>query len=361
MILTALIFIVILTLLVCIHEFGHFAVARFIGVKVEEFGFGLPPRIFGKMFGKTLYSLNWLPIGGFVKLAGEDAEELDGRKSKKYSSKEYFFNRSKKERIAILLAGVTMNLLLALSITTVLLTLGISEPSGTVRVEKILPGSPAESSGIKENDAISSIETSSNTFLVKTPKDVIDTVKKYAGSTIVLSIVRGEDHIRINVTPRLSPPSGQGPLGIAITDLEIHRYPLPLAMGKSISINSLRVRDMITSLGTTLFRLITFKSPDADIAGPIGIARVTGEAVKYGWKAVLEFMSILSLNLAVLNALPIPALDGGRVLFVLFEKILGKKIKPAFERSTHQIGMIVLLMLVALVSIGDILKLFKGG
>ena len=328
---------------------------------MEEFGFGLPPRIFGKMFGKTLYSLNWLPIGGFVKLAGEDSEDQENRKSKKLIPKEYFFNRSKKERVAILLAGVIMNLVLALSITSVLLVLGVSEPSGKVRVEKILPGSPAEAAGILENDIILSIEIQSDSMSVKTPKDLIETVKKYAGSRISLSILRGKENQILSVIPRLSPPAGEGPLGIAITDLEIHRYPIYSAIGKSITINALRVRDMVTSLGTMVFRLLTLRSPDADVAGPIGIARVTGEAVKFGWKAVLEFMSILSLNLAVLNALPIPALDGGRVVFVLFEKILGRRIRPAFERLTHQIGMIVLLILVALVSIGDIVRIVKGG
>lgn len=360
MIFTAFIFFIILTILVCIHELGHFAVARFIGVKVEEFGFGLPPRIFGKKFGKTLYSLNWLPIGGFVKLAGEDSEE-EGTKIKKASLKEYFFHRSKKERIAILLAGVSMNLLLALGITTALLMVGVTEPSGKVRVEKILPGSPANLAGIVENDIITTIEAQSEVIRVRVPQDIIGTVKKYAGTSISLSIVRNNETKLFTVIPRANPPAGEGPLGIAISDLEMHSYPMHLAIIKSIEINALRVRDMVASLGSAVFRLITLRAPEADVAGPIGIARVTGEAVKFGWKAVLEFMSILSLNLAVLNVLPIPALDGGRVIFIVFEKVFGKRIRPAFERSTHQIGMIVLLILVALVSIGDILRIVKGG
>ena len=117
---------------------------------------------------------------------------------------------------------------------------------------------------------------------------------------------------------------------------------------------------MLTSLGTLLWRLVTFQPLQADVAGPVGIAQVTGEAVKYGWRAVLEFMSILSLNLAVLNVLPFPALDGGRLAFVFLEKILGKKFKPAFERSTHQIGMLILLGLIILVTIHDILRIAKG-
>ncbi|MBI5613975.1 site-2 protease family protein [Candidatus Gottesmanbacteria bacterium] len=361
MILTAVIFFVILTILVCIHELGHFAMARIIGVKVEEFGFGLPPRIFGKMFGKTLYSLNLLPIGGFVRLAGEDAEEDVGVKQKKIVSKKYFFNRSKKERVAILLAGVSMNLILALGITTALLTSGVSEPSGKVRVQNIQPKSPADTIGLRENDIIAKIQTNSEIVTVHVPKDVISTVKKNAGSSVDLFILRNGKELSLTVVPRVAPPPGEGPLGVAITDLEIHSYPIHLALIKSVEINAGRVRDMVLSIGSTIARVITLRSPEADIAGPIGIAKVTGEAMKFGWKAVLEFMSILSLNLAVLNALPIPALDGGRVLFVLFEKILGKRIRPAFERSTHQIGMIVLLALVALVSIGDIVRLFKSG
>lgn len=368
MVLTALIFFLILSILVLIHEFGHYAVARAIGVHVEEFGLGLPPRIFGKKIGKTFYSLNWLPIGGFVKLAGED-EVNPSQKSLKSpkSLSQFFWARTKKERAAILVAGVTMNLLLAIGITAYLLTQGVLEPSGRVRIEKVAPGSPAESVGLHENDIVTSISfpsldplAPSDTKPITTPKELIDVTRAHVDEKITLTILReGKDQM-VSVTPRKNPPAGQGPLGVAITDLELKTYAWYQIPGEAVRINLLRAKDMFVGVGSTLFRLATFNAPSADVAGPIGIARVTGEAVKFGWKAVLEFMSILSLNLAVLNILPIPALDGGRLAFVFLEKVLGGKVRPAWERASHQIGMIILMALIILVSINDILKLAKG-
>lgn len=360
MLTTALVFFLILSILVLIHEFGHFAVARWIGVHVEEFGLGLPPRVFGKKIGGTIYSLNWLPIGGFVKLAGEDEEERSLKRSHPAKQgetlKRYFWARTKKERAAILVAGVTMNFLLAVGLTGYLLSQGVLEPSGRVRIEKIQPGSPAETIGLLEGDSITFIEQKQVTI----PRDLIDTTRAHLGENVTLTIVRDGNETHMTVIPRANPPAGQGPLGVVITDLELRTYSWQEIPGKAIRINIFRAKDMFTGITGTLWRLATLKPPAADVAGPIGIARYTGEAVKFGWKAVIEFMSILSLNLAVLNILPIPALDGGRLAFVFLEKLIGRKLRPAFERSAHQMGMIILLGLILLVSINDILRLTKG-
>lgn len=345
---TAIVFIIILSILVFIHELGHFVVARLIGVKVEEFGFGLPPKIAGKKIRGTIYSVNWLPIGGFVKLAGEDESE----KIKGLEKKSYFFARSKKERAAILLAGVTMNFLLAVGITTYLLTQGVAEVSGRVHIENVLPGSPAEAAGLKKEDIIQQY---------KTPQDLIAYVKAHAGEPVTFSVLRDSRQIPVTLIPRKEYPKGEGPTGIAISDLETKTYPLSQAPFKAVEINLQRAWDMLAGIGGLIGRLIRLQPVGQDVAGPIGIAAVTGQAVKFGFKAVLEFMSILSLNLAVLNVLPIPALDGGRLAFVFLEKMLGKKVKPAFEQSTHQIGMIVLFILILLISINDILRLAHGG
>lgn len=355
MLLTAVVFIIILSILVFIHELGHFTVARLIGVKVEEFGFGLPPRIWGKKFGKhgTTYSLNWLPIGGFVKLAGEDEGESSviSRQSS-VKTKKYFWARSKKERAAILLAGVFMNFLLAVGITTYLLTQGVAEISGRVHVEQVLPGSPAEKAGLAKDDVITNF---------KTPSELITYVKAHEGEEITFSVLRNSHSIPVSLIPRKDYPKGEGPTGIAISDLETRVYPWSQAPYVATKINVIRAWDMIAGIGALIGRLIHLQPVGQDVAGPIGIAAVTGQAVKFGWKAVLEFMSILSLNLAVLNVLPIPALDGGRLAFIFLEKILGRKVKPAFEQSTHQIGMIVLFILILLISINDILRLARGG
>lgn len=369
MILTAITFFIILTILVLIHELGHFTVARLIGVRVEEFGLGLPPKIWGKKIGDTEYTLNWLPVGGFVRLAGEDDDESQKAKIHGQKLREYFWARSKKERTAILIAGVVMNFALAVVITAGLLVNGVKEPSGNVRVETVVEGSPAKSAGLMVGDVVIGLDTKEDahasgnqSVAPKTPKDLITFVNAHKGIKIYMHITRaGTPQPVIAVTPRVDVPPGQGPLGVAISDLEVRKYSLQEAPGKAFMINVLRARDMFTSLGTTLWSLVTLHVPEADVAGPIGIAQVTGQAVKFGWLAVLEFASILSLNLAVLNVLPIPALDGGRIAFVVLEKVLGKKIKPAFEKSTHQIGMLVLFGLIILVSINDILRLVRGG
>lgn len=361
MILTAIIFLVILTILVLIHELGHFLVARMVGVRVEEFGLGLPPRVWGKKFGDTIYSLNWLPIGGFVRLAGEDADSDAKVKVKGVKLREYFWARSKKERSVILAAGVFMNFVLAVGITAALLVTGVKEPSGKVHVERVVAGSPAEKAGIRLNDTIVSVATQNNPPMMLTiPTELISFVNEEKGNEVALRVIREGKEMTLTVVPRKEVPPGEGPLGVAISDLETRKYTLIEAPGKSLAINVLRAKEMLVSLGSTVWRLVTLRAPEADVAGPIGIAQVTGQAVKFGVQAVLEFASILSLNLAVLNILPIPALDGGRLAFVLLEKILGKKVRPAFEKSTHQIGMIVLLGLILLVSINDILRLVRG-
>src|SRR3989338_1812809 len=176
MLITILVFGIVLSILVFVHELGHFLVAKKLGIRVEEFGFGLPPRIWGKRFGETIYSVNWLPIGGFVKLAGEDIEEFD----KPLTSEEkrrYFFARSKKERAAVLLAGVTMNFLLAVVIISFIFTQGVFVPTDRVHVEKVLEDSPAALSGLREKDIIVSFAGTP----IKTSEDLIKKTREKAG------------------------------------------------------------------------------------------------------------------------------------------------------------------------------------
>ena len=361
---TIVVFFLILSILVFVHEFGHYIVARLIGVHVEEFGFGLPPRIWGKKIGKTVYSINWLPIGGFVRLAGEDDE--DEKLAKGLNKKQYFWARSKTERVAILLAGVTMNFILAVGITTYLLTQGVYEAAGQVHIESVVAGGPAAVAGIRDKDIITRAAyspegLSGETKSVTVPGDLVTFTRAHEGQIITLTIERNNSTFPVFLTPRKVFPAGEGPMGVAVSDLELKTYPLSSAPWVAVKQNVGRAGDMFTGIWGLIVKLVQLKPVGADVAGPIGIAQVTGQAVKFGFRAVLEFMSLLSLNLAVLNVLPIPALDGGRVLFVLLEKILGRKIAPAFERSTHQIGMLILLALVVLISIHDILRLAQGG
>jgi regulator of sigma E protease len=359
MLLTIIVFVLILSILVFVHEFGHFTVARLFGVHVEEFGFGLPPRLLGKKIRGTLYSLNLLPIGGFVKLAGEDAEDIDKEKhalKTKQGRSHYFWAKSKKERIAILLAGVTMNFVLALAITGFLLSRGIVEPTDRVRVQYVIPESPAERAGLLMGDIITSID---DVDQIK-PETVVSTINSHKGEVVVITVDRSGTPFTFSVIPRVNPPVGEGALGVQLNNYERHVYPWREIPLKSVEVTFSRAYQMLYSMGDMLARLVTGQTVKSEeVSGPVGIAKVVGDSMKYGWEAVLEIVSILSLNLAILNILPFPALDGGRILFVVLEK-LGKKARPQLERMIHQIGMMILLGLLLLITVNDILRIVRG-
>jgi len=359
MLLTIIVFILILSVLVFVHEFGHFTVARLFGVHVEEFGFGLPPRVFGKKIHGTIYSLNLLPIGGFVKLAGEDAEDIDREKHRvktKQARSHYFWAKSKKERIYILLAGVAMNFILAIGITGFLLSRGIIEQTPRVRIEKVVSQSPAEAAGLLVGDVIKSVGDVRPTK----PEMVVESVNSHKGESMVLTIERNSTAMSFSIIPRVNPPAGQGALGVQLNNYERHVYSWREIPWKSVEITFKRTYQMLYSMGDMLVRLVTGKTVKSEeVSGPVGIAKVVGDSMKYGWEAVLEIVSILSLNLAILNVLPFPALDGGRILFVVIEK-LGKKARPAVERMIHQIGMMLLLGLLLLITVNDILRIVRG-
>jgi len=342
-----------------VHEFGHFTVARLFGVHVEEFGFGLPPMLIGKKIRGTLYSLNLLPIGGFVKLSGEDAEDIDREKHSvktKLGRSHYFWAKSKKERIFILLAGVTMNFLLAIGITGFLLSRGIIEQTSRVRIETVVAQTPAEAAGLLVGDVITGI----GEVRPMKPEMVVAAVNSHKGELMTMTVDRNGTIFSFSMVPRINPPAGQGALGVQLNNYERHVYPWREIPLKSVEVTFTRAYQMLYSMGDMLVRLVTGQTVKSEeVSGPVGIAKVVGDSMKYGWEAVLEIVSILSLNLAILNVLPFPALDGGRILFVVIEK-LGKKTRPAVERMIHQIGMMILLALLLLITVNDILRIVRG-
>lgn len=364
MLLTAVIFILILSILVLIHELGHFLVAKKFGIKVEEFGFGLPPRVLSKKFGETVYSLNLLPIGGFVRLLGEESEEsIDKKVDPGIINKRAFFSRPIWQRVLVLTAGVTMNFLLAVTIISYLFTQGVMVPTQRVHLDKILEESPASLAGLQAQDIVKKIQfLNSNSQIeeveIKKGEQLINTVKDHLGEEIVLVVDRNGVISDFRLVPRKEYPKDQGPMGVIISNFEERKYTVwqaPIYGMKEAFVMSF---ELAKGIGQTVWKLITFQQISKDVAGPLGIAQMTGEAVKFGARAILELLGLLSLNLAILNILPFPALDGGRLLFVLIEGFTGKRIKITWERYIHQTGMVLLLALVVVVTVNDFLRIF---
>ncbi|OGH16424.1 MAG: hypothetical protein A3C97_02830 [Candidatus Levybacteria bacterium RIFCSPHIGHO2_02_FULL_37_11] len=364
MILTIIVFLLILTVLVLIHEAGHFFVAKKLGIKVEEFGFGLPPRAFGIKKGETTYSINWLPIGGFVKLYGEDqagAGKITNQKSQITNHKDInraFFSRPVWQRALVVGAGVVMNFLLAVVIISILFSLvGVQVPGNKVRINEIVKGSPADIVGLKVYDAINTV----NGISITNTSELLAITKKNLGEKIELKIERQNSGVKtIGITPRKNYPKGEGPMGIGISKYDIKKYPLYQAPFVGI-LEAFKYSWLILSgLGGVVSQLILHAQVPKGVAGPVGIAQLTGQFVAVGPLAVLSFVSLLSLNLAILNILPIPALDGGRLFFILIEAVTGRKVSTRFESYAHAIGMVLLLALIAVITLSDIIRFISG-
>lgn len=349
-----IVFIAILALLVLVHEFGHFIAAKKQGVKVEEFGFGLPPRLFGVKIGETLYSINLIPLGGFVKLFGEEYHEI-----KKSTSSRAFVNKKPWQKSLIIIAGVIGNFLLGWGLISFLFTQGVPVPTNNVIVESVSKNSPASISGFKENDIIDAINVDGTNYKLKSSTDLVDLSKKYAGQEIQAVVLRNGQQNLLAITPRKNPPPNQGPLGLAVTsyvEKKFTWYQAPIyGLIESFSIT----RKIVSELIKAILQLVTFHKPSLDVAGPIGIANFTASAIKFGKNAVLELIALLSFNLAIVNILPFPALDGGRLVFVLYEWITKKRSNQNIEKYANFVGFLILLTLALLISINDIIKLYK--
>ncbi|HVZ67597.1 MAG TPA: RIP metalloprotease RseP [Patescibacteria group bacterium] len=361
MFITIIAFIVVLSVLVLIHELGHYLTAKKFGIKVEEFGFGFPPRVLGKKIGETIYSINLLPVGGFVKLYGEDAAGGGSVKTakvskEKWNTKKAFFARPAWQRATIILAGVVMNFVLAVVLISYLFTFhGVAVPTENIKVVEVVANSPASTAGLKKDDLVISVNSNN----INDTDSFVSLTRKSEGKPLVFEIKRNGQVFTKTITPRTKFPKGEGPLGVAISNIEIKKYPWYEApffgTVEAFKFSWLIVKgllDMVVNLATG--------KGFAGVAGPIGVAQLTGQAVSYGFDATLWFVALLSLNLAVVNVLPIPALDGGRLFFIVIEMITGKKVDSKYETMAHAIGLVVLLGLIVLITFFDIMRLVSG-
>lgn len=354
-----LIFLVVLSVLVLVHELGHYLVAKKAGIWVEEFGFGIPPRIYGKKVGETIYSINLLPFGGFVRLHGESPTDEVTNKRRS------FMNKSKKVRLAVLAAGVTMNFLLAIVAFAVVYSFtGTPRETKDVKIVEIDNNSPAKDAGILVGDIVKKVDNTDITNVNQFVQEV-DQVKGKKVQLEVQRIESGNQVIKnISLTPRENPPAGEGPMGVAISTTEIYFPPIYQRPFVGIYYGFKEAifwgQTVIVGLFTILGQLFSGKVPQ-DVSGPIGIYAITSEAAKMGSLSLLEFLGILSVNLAILNFVPFPALDGGRVLFLGIEAVLGKKILPKVEATLNTAGMLILIILIIAITARDIQRLVKYG
>jgi len=357
--LTAIAFIIILSVLVFVHELGHFFVAKKNGVRVEEFGFGYPPRIFGVKRGETIYSLNWIPFGGFVKIFGEDGEA-------KHSS--YSFGSKKIwRRATILLAGVAMNVLLGVALISVGYMLGLptaiddsqAVSGARVQIVGVNDNSPAQLAGVKSGDFVISISDGQEAVSLDKVITMQGLVNQNGGKEIILTLHRGQENLSVKVTPRLSPPAGEGALGVALARVIKTSYPWYRAIYEGIITTAGLIWAIVAALGYLIWQLISHgRAIGGEVAGPVGIYSITGQAAQMGFIYLLQLAALLSINLAIINALPFPALDGGRMLFLIIEKIKGSPVSATVEKAVHTAGFAFLIILMLLITIRDLTKIF---
>ena len=363
------IFVIALSILVLVHEFGHYFAAKITGVKVEEFGLGLPPRIFGKKIGETVWSLNWLPIGGFCRLYGEDGNKQGHRA---------FNNKNPWQKGLIVLGGVLMNLVLAVVIfSTVYTIMGVPKETDRVKIIGVAKDSPAQEAGLREDDWIKKV----GEVEVKKGSELTQEVEKYKGKSVILIVGNvgngldrsvpvgdrsvpddsvGDRFVRVEV--REKAPEGEGLMGIVISNTEMEKvawWQFYKGIGAGFREAYFWGEIIFSGVAKMVGSLFAGDVPK-DVSGPLGIFEATSSIrSNQGLLAVIHFFGIVSVNLAVVNILPFPALDGGRIIFVLYEIIFRKKANEKFEVAVNNLGMLILLTLLLLITVGDVGRLIS--
>lgn len=331
--------IIFLSILILVHELGHFLAAKKFGLLVEEFGFGLPPRIWGKKIGETIYSLNALPIGGFVKIHGEDGLE-------KREDARSFTGLKIWRRTIILFSGVFMNFLLGWLVISIVFMSGIPQ---TVLITEVVQDSPAAEIGLAPGDRIANFSKMD---------EFIGYVNENKGKAINLEIERLDKSFTVQATPRLNPSEGQGALGVALAEGGSPKMGVFEGFYEGLKTSAEIIKSIFLALFGLIKSAIVGKASLESVAGPVGIVKITAQAGSLGFVYLLQLLALISLNLAVINIIPFPALDGGRLLFLFIEKIKGSPLNPKFEKFSNAAGMALLLLLMLLITIKDISRFF---
>ncbi|MGB9886359.1 MAG: RIP metalloprotease RseP [Moorellales bacterium] len=332
-----LIAVVFFSILIVVHEFGHFLVAKLVGVRVEEFSLGMGPLLVGRRRGETFYCLRLIPLGGYNKLAGMEPEALDDPRG--------FYRKPVGQRMAIMVAGSLMNFLFALLIyTLVFWSLGL--PSNQPVIGQVLPGWPAHEAGLRPGDRVVAV----NGRPVDEWQDLVETIRRNPGTRIELTVERSGRRLDVGVVPRLDPQSQVGMIGI---EQSIIRLNWAAALGHGIRQTAMMLYLILVGLA----QMFTHQAA-VDLVGPVGIVQMLGEAARFGTATVMGFAAFISLNLGLINLFPIPALDGSRLLFLTVEALRGRPVDPRKEGLVHLVGFALLVAALLIVTYRDLLRIF---
>ena len=364
--LTIILFLIILSVLVAVHEAGHLVLAKWVGARVKEYAIGFPPRIFSKQMGETKYSLNATPLGGYVNIAGEegvdDPNEADIPMGEKLSAKHPL------KKIAVLAAGVFANVVLAWLLISVTLMMGSYESVLTtdplpadakVIILGISPGSPAAKIGLMPADEVLRVSSFEKSIKPKTADELVAFLSGHQEEKVTLRVLRnGAEKEFKDIQAAGGIVEGKKALGIGIDTVVKKSYPFFTALYKGLGITGNTIKIITVSAGRALWNIARGKGGLGEVAGPVGIGKIVGEVRSLGLVSVITFAAFLSINLAIINILPFPALDGGRILFTVFEWVAGKPVPTKISRAVHGAGFAILIFLMIVVTIHDIKQLF---
>ena len=361
---TLITFIVVLVLLIVVHEIGHFVAAKAFGMRVLEFGLGYPPKLFGIRRGETEYTVNALPFGGFVKILGEELSATD-------KDPRSFASKPRWQQAIVLFAGVCMNVLLAWGIFVFLLLGGIPQSIAesdipraknvALMVSGVVPDSPAYQSALTPGARITAVRGETAELTTLTPGAFTAFIDTNQEETITLVTESAEGTQTTSLVPKkgiLENERERSALGIALTLSGVIERSFFEAIVDGWVVTVVLLKNIVIGLTSFFVQVFTLSANFSDISGPVGIALAVGDASALGWYALLQLTAIISLNLAIINLIPIPALDGGRLLFVLIESVIRRPIHPSVAGTANALGFGFLILLMVLVTASDVIKIF---
>ncbi len=357
-----IIFLIIITALVFAHELGHFLIAKLFKMRVDEFAIGFPPRLLSFKAGGTVYSINLLPLGGFVKIFGENHEDVEENTGDGFSSKPRY------AQVLVLIAGIVFNILFAWVLFSTALIVGapaqadLGSKGAELMISDVLSGSPAEIAGIKSGDVVKSINVSGSSKIVSNPStdDIKNVLSGSNGKEIDLDIVRnGKDlNLKIEPTKTLSAEKGNFAIGIEMIEVSVKKlgfFP-SIVQGGQATINT--VETTTVSIWGFLAEAIHAKADLSQVSGPVGIVSIVGSAAQFGFGYLLSFSAVISINLAVINLIPFPALDGGRIFIVIIEAIRRKSINANITNIINMVGFFILIAFMIVITYSDLSRIF---